>query len=84
MTGVDLALLIRQFIREKEELPRGLAHPAFFTEGALPYQDPSSNSSIAALLVKFGAVQVSTASIYEVIISCINYNHDNVNYYFLL
>jgi len=63
LLGVDLALLIRQFIREKGILPRGLAHPAFFTDGIIEGVNASKNDfSIRNIFTRFGAVEVSPGS----------------------
>ena len=65
--GGDLAFIVRQFLREKNTLVRGLAHPAIFTDGAFSTGDENRREdSMQSMFKKFGAVPVSPGSIYEV------------------
>jgi len=65
--GADLGFIVRQFIREKNTLVRGLAHPAIFRDGAIGSKEENAQSgSLKNLFKKFGAVEVSPGSIYEV------------------
>lgn len=65
--GGDLAFIVRQFLREKNTLVRGLAHPAIFTDGAFASGDDNrKENSMQSMFKKFGAVPVSSGSIYEV------------------
>ena len=67
VSGGDLAFIVRQFLREKNTLVRGLAHPAIFTDGAFASGDENrKENSMQSLFKKFGAVPVSSGSIYEV------------------
>lgn len=62
--GTELYFIVREFIREKQLLIRGLAHPVVFQES----EDVSSNgnSAMRQMFEKFGAVKVSPSSYYEV------------------
>ena len=65
--GGDLAFIVRQFLREKNTLVRGLAHPAIFTDGAFASgEENRKENSMQSMFKKFGAVPVSSGSIYEV------------------
>lgn len=56
LLGLDMGLIVRQFLREKSVIIRGLAHPIIFN---------STNPS-TELLQKFGAVKVSPMTFYQV------------------
>ena len=53
-----MALIVRQFISEKNTLIRGLAHPFIFRD--------QRNNDMRDLFTKFGAVEVSSNSIFQV------------------
>lgn len=60
--GVDLPLLGREFLLERQELIRGLAHPIVFAND----DTSDANSPFGPSLFKrFGAVEVSPSSIFE-------------------
>lgn len=74
--GADLGLIIKKFIDDKECLPRGLAHPVIFSESSefggsqmdIQADDASASTSqegMRSLFSKFGAVEVSPGSIFE-------------------
>ena len=57
--GADCAQIVREFILQKNTLVRGLAHPMVFN-------DRDANPLMASTLKKYGAVEVSPSSIFEV------------------
>lgn len=75
--GGDLSLIIRKFIDDKETLVRGLAHPVIFSDvsqGGFGNGDTarggarnSNGGSMRSLFEKFGAVEVSPNSIFELL-----------------
>jgi pimeloyl-ACP methyl ester carboxylesterase/1-acyl-sn-glycerol-3-phosphate acyltransferase len=69
--GADLALLIRQFVKEKKTLPRGLAHPMVFqgmeAEAQVSGEDTRVGQQQGDLFLNFGAVQVSPLALYDLL-----------------
>lgn len=82
--GADLGLIVREFLREKETLVRGLAHPMLFQDGGSGGQfeqgqfttmnnrdnnerTKESSNSIREIFTKFGAVEVSPSSIFQLL-----------------
>lgn len=62
-----MGFLIREFINEKGTLVRGLAHPAIFADGVIGSREENRrNDSMKNLYTRYGAVEVSPGSIYEV------------------
>ena len=59
--GLDLAPIVKEFITEKQTLIRGLAHPMIMNQGV------GSDRSMGKLFAKFGAVEVSPTSIFELL-----------------
>lgn len=57
LLGLDLALIVREFLREREVLIRGLAHPLIFNQSG-PYLDT---------LRRFGAVKVSPMAYFQLL-----------------
>lgn len=55
--GFDLSLIVREFIKEKNVLIRGMAHPLIFNQ----------SSPLTDAMVKFGAVKVSPMSFYQLL-----------------
>jgi hypothetical protein len=59
--GADLYFLISEFLKTKNTLVRGLAHPIIFAD-----DDKNVDGSFKTLMKKFGAVKVSPSSYYQV------------------
>jgi len=66
--GADLPLIIREFLKDKNTMVRGLTHPMIFEENP-PYATPGQQnmSVVRDFLNKFGAVKVSPASLLELL-----------------
>jgi len=69
--GADMPLLIRQFLKEKDTLLRGLTHPLIFEgmsgAGAGAVSSSQNQSSMKNFLTKWGAVKVSPSSLLELL-----------------
>ena len=59
LLGLDLPLIVYEFLKQKNTLIRGLTHPSLFSNAS------NGNDGTRDLFVKFGAVPVSPISIYE-------------------
>lgn len=57
-----MALIIREFVRDKNVLLRGLAHPVLFNTTRAP-----SMSALGDILQTFGAVEVSPMNYYQLL-----------------
>ena len=65
--GADLGIIIKEFIDQKQTLIRGLAHPFVFNDVSTGDFGSNNNNSMKSLFTKFGAVEVSPGSIFELL-----------------
>jgi len=77
--GADLGIILREFIRERRTLPRGLAHPMTFSPSPSESEQGSGRgrgqgqgqgqglASNGGLFLRFGAVEVSPMSLYDLL-----------------
>jgi len=72
--GADLGIILREFIRERRTLPRGLAHPMTFSSpppsestGGGGRGQGQGLASNGGLFLRFGAVEVSPMALYDLL-----------------
>ena len=76
MSGLDLPVLLEEFLKERRTMLRGLAHPFLMT-----YKGPTQTTmgvdvqQVGDTFRKFGAVTVSPSSLFQVVRYKILYEH---------